>query len=130
MNKLRLIISCVALSTMPLLTGCKEALQGGVAGNAGVYVSTPPCSFTLADQKAMYAAEAAYNIPASAYLSANSRGLIKPELKVTLKAKLATMYDYLKGARAAYKICNRDSLMDYKRAIETYEAEISPLIPR
>jgi hypothetical protein len=130
MNKLRLIISCVALSTMPLLAGCKTMLQDGALGTAGQVISTPVCTFTLADQKAMYAAEASYNIPAQAYLSANSRGLINADLKATLKPKLQTAYQWLKGARAAYKICNRDSLMDYQRALATFEAEIQPLIPR
>jgi hypothetical protein len=130
MKTIRLIFAAAILSTAPLLAGCQQALQGGIAGNAGVIVSTPVCTLTTADQKAMWAAEAAYNIPSSAYISANSRGLVSPELKATLKPKLVTAYEWLKGARAAYKICNRDSLMDYKRALETFEAEISPLIPR
>lgn len=51
---------------------------------------------------AMYAAEAAYNAPAAAYVSADAKGLLTPAVKGQVKPKLTEAYDWLKKARLFY----------------------------
>jgi hypothetical protein len=63
-------------------------------------------SHTVADEKAMYAAEAAYNVAASAYISADTRGLLSASVKAAVKPKLQAAYAALKTLRDAYALGN------------------------
>ena len=92
--------------------------------------TNPVCAGYTADEKAWYAAEAAYNVPAQAYVAANSHGLLTPALKAVLKPKLQAAYQALKAARAAYLACDAAGLHDKIVALEALKAEIMPLIPK
>lgn len=126
MNRIRLIISAIVLSTMPIVSGC-------AALNTITDLSTTPvCTQTVADDKARWAAEALYNVPASAYRSANERDLFEGHdaLKANVKSKLQTLGGYLKGVRAAHEVCDTATLLSYKAGMEKISAEVLPLIPR
>lgn len=115
-----------------LILACALALTGCVQGPNSLYLPTAPvvkvCSVadqTLIDEKALYAAEIAYNIPAHAYVSANYSGLLTPELKAVLKPKLTTMYTMLKAIRAAKGTVSCDLV-----AMQKLHNEVVALLPR
>lgn len=55
-------------------------------------------------QKALYTAEASYNVAGQAYVSADGAGLLTPELKARLKPMFATAYQALLATRHAATI--------------------------
>ena len=69
-----------------------------------------PAASTLAatalDDKAMYAAEALYNVPADAYVVADNNGKLSPAIKEKAKLLLIKAYAVLEATRAAYKAGN------------------------
>lgn len=125
MNRIRLTLAALALSTVPL-TACSTLSTVGTA------ISTPVCATTLVDDRARWGAEALYNIPAGAYRSANDRHLFDGHdaLKATIKADLQTLGKYLLLVRDAHKHCNHDTLFQYKSAMDSLSAEVTALIPR
>lgn len=80
-----------------------------VASNGTAAVVAPvidkACEVTTT---AMYAAEAAYNAPASAYVSADAKGLLSAEVKGKVKPLMLDAYAWLGKARTAYAV--RDAL--------------------
>ena len=94
------ILLAMALATISLGTSGCTAL----AGVQLVTQSAPLAGNTVLDEKAWYAAEALYNVPAQAYLSANKNGLLSPAVKAKVKPILLSAYQVLKAARQAYKV--------------------------
>ena len=80
---------------------------------------------TLIDEKVLYAANALYNVPAHAYVTANRNGKLSPELKAALKPKLLTMYRLLQAVKAAKGTVN----CDYN-SMKALHAEVTALLPR
>jgi flagellar basal body rod protein FlgF len=79
---------------------------------------------TLIDEKVIYAAELAYNLPAHAYLTALKNGKISDDVKALVKPKLVKMYDLLKAVRAAKGSVN----CDFNAMLEL-QAEVTKLLP-
>ena len=96
---------------------------------ASSLATTPLCERTLNDEKARWAAEALYNVPASAYRSANDRQLVPADLKAQIKPKLQQLGRYLVVVRNAHQACNTATLFQYKSAMEKLSAEVLELIP-
>lgn len=94
---------------MLALAACQSATQGdpGPATNSNAAVEAPTSggvtAGTVIDEKAMYAAEAAYNVAANAYVTADGNGLLSAATKAKVKPYMLQAYDALKLARAAYK---------------------------
>lgn len=61
-------------------------------------------SGTLVDEKALYGAEIAYNVPANAYVTLDTNGQLTIEIKSKVKPLLIGAYDALVVARSAYKL--------------------------
>lgn len=61
---------------------------------------------TKIDEQAMFAAEAAYNVPAQAYVVADANDKLTPAVKATVKPILVDAYGYLFIARCAYNFVN------------------------
>lgn len=115
---------------LTLLIGASLA---GCTTLAGSSVSTSTCasggvaSFTVLDDKAVYAAEALYNVPAYAYVSANKNGTLPASVKAWAKPKLIQLYSMLKLARAAYKAgdvagfnCQFAAMTNLSNEVKTY----------
>lgn len=126
-NKVALAAAVFGTLLLTPLAACTQLQQGNITSIPGV--TTSVCSHTAYDEKAMYALEALYNVPAQAYVTADQRGLINATLKAQLKPKLQQAYTYLKGARAAYEICDTTTLGSYQTALQKFHDEILPLIP-
>jgi acyl-coenzyme A synthetase/AMP-(fatty) acid ligase len=122
----RLLIAAALLSTVPLMSAC------ATLGTVGSALSTPVCANALADDKARWGAEALYNVPASAYRSANEHHLFDGHdaLKANIKGKLQTLAKYLLVVRDAHQHCNHDTLLQYKSAMDQLSTEVTALIPR
>lgn len=102
------------------LGACQPALQAVVNSTSICQVG----SGTLIDEKTLYAAEALYNVPAHAYVTADRNGHITPALRTQIRPKLITMYQLLKSMRAAKGTVNCD--ID---AMKELHREVLALIP-
>jgi hypothetical protein len=94
------IFACLSLAACGPMVATTQPEPISMASNCGL------ASGTLADEKAMYAAEATYNVTAQAFLEANNTGKLSPALRDTAKTKLLAAYQALKLARVAYKVGN------------------------
>jgi hypothetical protein len=99
----KLLLALALTSTALALPACKTIQT---ASDAVALANQNVGEFTIADEKGWYYAEALYNVPATAYLSANARGLITPTLKATLKPKLQQLNAYRQAVYQAYKTGN------------------------
>jgi predicted small secreted protein len=121
--KLLLVAACclVPLTACSTVSGIPAAVE---------LATTPICQGHTADEKMWYAAEAGYNIPAQAYVSANKHGLLTPSLKATLKPKLQELNRLRLAAKKAYEACDSASLKGKLDAITALRDLVLPLIPK
>lgn len=80
---------------------------------------------TLIDEKVVYAAEALYNMPAHAYVTALEANQLSPTTKALVKPKLIQLYSLLKTIRAAKGTVNCDF-----NAMKALHADVLELIVR
>ena len=112
----------LALALTVSLTGC-SALTAPPAPASALQA-------TAIDEKALYAAEALYNVPAQAYVVADTNGQLSPELKATLKPMLTDAYKVLVAARAAYTAGNATGFASQVEALKNLSAAIVKLVPK
>lgn len=107
MKHLRIVavVACAALS----LAACATAGSGTTTGPPGPVVSGQN---TALDEKALIAAELAYNSAATAYLAADQRGLLTAAQRKEWGGRLITAYDALKLARQAYAAGNASTFVE------------------
>lgn len=111
----RLFIAAALALSVPMLGACNITEQIESA--------------SIVTEKAAYGAEALYNVPAHAYVTADGRGQIPATLKASLKPKLQSLYGLLLKAREAKAIGDKalfDSIVDQMKPLS---AELSDLIP-
>lgn len=77
---------------------------GGCSAIGPVPGTTELTKSTLADEKALYVAEAAYNTLAVGYLSAVDSEALQGENKVKAKAALLKAFEHLSALRSAYRL--------------------------
>lgn len=92
MKKLLIAVACAMA-----LAGCSTTYAPG---------TTPVVSAqeTVLDERALFTAEAAYNVAATAYLAAAGRDQLPAAAKAQARAVLVRSYDALKLARSAYAV--------------------------
>lgn len=123
---MRKIIFALALAALPL--GACQTVH--TVDQAVALANQNVGDYTVLDEKSWYYAEALYNVPAQAYLSANSHGLLHDPLKAQLKAKLQTM-NVLRGAvYQAYKAGNAATFRDKITELKQLSDQVRNLIPR
>lgn len=101
-----------------LLAACTPAALAPV-GNSTTPVEAAPApvqgpNVAAIDAKAMYAAEALFNVPAAAYIELDGRKLLKPADKAYAKEQLSMAYNALLAARQAYA---RKNSVEFKFAV-------------
>ncbi len=111
------ILIAFALASASLSTGCATLGEG-----VGVTQGALPA-------KLLYAAEAIYNVPAQAYVAADSRDQINPALKARIKPKLQQLGDLLDKARTAHRLGSAIDFNARKADLQKLANEISALIP-
>lgn len=124
MKRLILVLSTAALAVP--LGACGFDPTTAVQTASSV---TQVCANTTRDEQLRWAAEAAYNVPAAAYKSANTRGLLSADTRAAVKPKLQWLGGKLLQARGAYKACNLVALQQYTDAMTVVKAEVLRLIP-
>lgn len=90
-----------ALVLAACVGGPAPVFPGGDGSTAPPVVST---SGTLRDEQALFAVEAAYNVAANAYVTADSRGLVTPDVRERVRPLLIQSYQALELARTAYRV--------------------------
>lgn len=100
-----------------LLAACTPSVAPVSNSTAPVEAAPAPAqgpNVAAIDAKAMYAAEALFNVPAAAYITLDGKGLIKPADKVYAKEQLSMAYNALLAARQAYA---RKNSAEFKFAV-------------
>ena len=126
MNKLK------GLMTLIIATAIAACGVTGTATRDAVAMATssaPIGDAIVMDEKTAYAAEVLYNIPAQAYVSADTRGLITPAMRAVLRPKLIYLASLLDAVRAAYKIGDATSFKARYRELKALKEQVTPLIP-
>lgn len=125
---MRKLLIAIALTTAALTApGCstvKTVDQAVALANQNVG------DFTVLDEKSWYYAEALYNVPAQAYLSANSRGLIHDPLKGQLKASLQKLNQLRQAVYQAYQTGNATEFRDKIAQMKLLSDQVRALIPQ
>lgn len=85
---------------------------------------------TALDERALYAAEALYNVPAQAYVVADTNGQLSPQVKATLKPMLQDAYRVLLATRAAYAAGNATDFASQVASLRNLSGAIVSLIPK
>jgi hypothetical protein len=116
---LRKLILCAALALAPLASACGLLTNPAPIGAA-----------TVVDDRAMFAVEAAYNVPAHAYVTADANGLLTPALKAQIKPLMLQAYDALELARAAYRAGNVAGFEAQAAAVRDLASLANALIPK
>lgn len=121
MKRLFVLMIACALS---VTTACATI---PAAGGTAPVISTQQ---TLLDERILFGAEAAYNVAASAYLSADSRGQLSPSVKATARAALTKSYDALLLARQAHAAGEASTFTAQAAAALAFASEARALIPQ
>lgn len=124
MKSIRLILAAALLSTMPACETIKTVPEPSVVLNTAV------CAGQTWDEKRYYDVTAAYNVLASAYLSATSRNLLVGETKATIKAYVQQANQIRLAARDAKRACDAVTLQDKLDAITVLKDRVLPMIPK
>lgn len=99
MKRLRIF----ALAAVAALSAACSA-PGAVAQHVEPVSAGGVTSGTLLDERALYAAEAVYNVAANAYVTLDGRGLLPPALKARVRPLLLDAFAALQAARSAYRL--------------------------
>lgn len=116
------IAACAALS----LAACATAPGGSTTGPPGPVITG---SATALDEKALVAAEIAYNVAANAYVVADGKGLLSASVKAEAKSRLVTAYDALKAARSAYAAGNASTFVEQVARVTILADQVRKLVP-
>ncbi|MBY0395656.1 MAG: hypothetical protein K2X91_04185 [Thermoleophilia bacterium] len=120
-------LAAVLIGAMVLASCATVAPPGGPPGSSPSPVVS--AAGTLTDERALYALEAAYNVAAHAYVTADDRGQLSAELKARIRPALTASYAALRAARAAHAAGNADSFATQAAAVVRFANEARALIP-
>lgn len=127
----RLLAPLVALSVAAMpLGGCatiRTVDQAVALANQNVG------DYTVLDEKSWYYAEALYNVPTQAYLSANSRFGTDPRwlpIKAVVKPKLQQLNGLRQAVYQAYKTGNTVAFKDKITQLKQLSDQVRNLIPQ
>jgi hypothetical protein len=123
----RLALALALVATALTASACKTI---HTATDAVALANENVGDFTIADEKGWYYAEALYNVPATAYLSANSRGLLHDPLKSQLKSMLQELNRYRQAVYQAYKTGNAATFHEKLVQMKALSDQVRNLTPR
>lgn len=123
---MRKLLFAIALAAMPL-AACQTI---HTADQAIALANQNVGSYTVLDEKSWYYAEALYNVPASAYLSANSRGLLHDPLKAEIKSRLQGLNALRQAVYQAYKTGNAVAFREKLAQMKVLSDEVRNIIPQ
>jgi len=114
---------------------CATSLLVACSSGANVSVepsSTPTveASSVVIDDKAMYAAEALYNVVAQAYVVADANKQLNSETKAKIKPYMIEAYSALKAAREAKRIGDIEVFTQQSARLQDYLGYAKMLLPK
>lgn len=128
-----LIVSVFALS----LAACSAVTEPSPVATTSDSVvapsqvaATPSLNGQVIDDKAAYAVEVLYSVPASIYVAADSRGRLTPELKARYQPRLVELYALLKKAREAKAIGDSVNFNIIRDTMQRVSTSLSNDIPK
>lgn len=131
---MRMIVSFAALASLALaacgVTPTPAPLPTPPTAVEAAPVPVAPSKVQALTAGAMYAAEAAYNVPAHAYVTANERGLLPEPLKRQVQPLLVAAYEQLKKARLFYAVGDAVGFFAARAELETNADQANRLIPK
>jgi hypothetical protein len=126
--------SLIVIATVAL-AACSPNVDPVSNSNVAAPVITPvaanDCGLTrttLLDERALFAAETAYNIPADAYVNLGDK--LPAATKLQAKTALIQAYDYLLLARKAYAAADGCSLKRYSDLAVALGDKAKALLPK
>lgn len=120
------LLACAASASLAL-AACSPSPAPDANASGSVGASAGQVSAIAAT--AMYAAEATYNVPAHAYVEADSQGLLSDEVKAKVKPILIDAYEWLLKARSAYEAGDRAGFYEARSNLEQKASAASDLLP-
>lgn len=126
MRALILVACAVALA------GCDRFPEVQAVPVASASVLCPSGGYgarTEADERTLWAAEAAYNVPANAYITLNRAGRLSAATKASVKPKLQSAAAALLSARQLYCTANTSGFYAQVAAVYTLTNQAKALLP-
>lgn len=126
-----ILVACAVFG----LAACQPTPQD-VVTNTNTTIAAQPthdcglASNTIADEKALFVAETAYNVPAHAYVTLDATGKLPASVKTAVRPKLIQLYDYLKLARTAYNAGDGCSLKNYSDLAKALGDQVNGMLPK
>jgi hypothetical protein len=117
------------LAAMLLASACTQT-PAPVGNSTEPAPSAPPqaSNASVMDERALWAAEALYNVPAQAYVAADSRGALPVSVKTVAKAKLTQLYMALTVARTAYAAGNSKGFLEAVSNMKRLKSEVDVVL--
>lgn len=111
------LLSLSACATMPSAPVPATSISCGLSSN------------TVLDEKALFVAETAYNVPAQAYVTLNNAHKLPAGLKASSKSALMSAYSYVKLARTAYAAGDACGFSEALRLANQFSEQAKALLP-
>lgn len=121
-------LATLAACNTPLTSPGNEATSTPVASATGAE-SCGLAAGTLVDEKALYGAEVAYNVPANAYVTLDTNGQLNADLKAKVKPLLVGAYNALGVARSAYKFGDVCTFFGAVKTVTDFTTKAKVLLP-
>lgn len=118
-----LLVLCLVAS--PACTSLSAASDAVAVATS----STPLGDRTVMDERAMYAAEALYNVPAQAYVTADTRGLLTPAMRRAVRPVLVEARQVLLTVREAYRVGDATTFGQRVAALRALKERALALLP-
>lgn len=115
----------LSLIAVGLLAACAVPASGPVASAATCGLAAG----TLLDEKALYGAETAYNVPANAYVTLDANGQLSPAIKAKARPMLINAFAALKLARTAYAAGNACGFQDAIKNAMSFASQAKAFLP-
>lgn len=126
---MRKLILVLALASAALPLGACQTVR--TVDQAVTLANQNVGDFTIADERGWFYAEALYNVPTVAYLSANRRGLFAghADLKATIKADLQELNRLRVAVRQAYRTSNSVTFREKIAQMKVLSDQVRRLVP-
>lgn len=99
------------------------------ATTAPINAPVPIAQSQVLDERALIAAESAYNVAGEAYLTAYRRNLLPADLQPRIRELLVDSFDAILLAREAYRLGNAATFTDQVAIASRLAGEAQRLIP-
>lgn len=125
-----LMVGALALAACSTSSGHRPDNPPGGGGGGSVVAPGYPQQNEIRDEQAMIAVEAAYNVAASAFIAADSRGLIPEPQRDRAGEAVAMSYEALRLARAAHSMGDAATFEAQAREVGRLTSLARELIPK